>query len=211
MKHATTLALLVALSPVTAGAGELPFLTPTVEYSGTRVMDTAQGRMEQKLYWTPEKVRTETDFQGMKVTNIVRQDLGVMWMANPSMPTCLEQSLDEIDDDPGLGHSDAVNAENVEYTELGEETIDGIQTTHYEVISRDDGKIHRAQFWVTADNIPLKMVVEPSADDVAVTMTLEDLQLGPIDPDLFNSPGQCMRLPAMPGMPGMPPTGPGQP
>ena len=211
MKHATTLALLVALAPVTAGAGELPFLKPTVEYTGTRVMDTAQGRMEQKLYWTPEKVRTETNFQGMNVTNIVRQDLGVMWIANPAMPTCLEQSLDEIDDAPGMAHSDAVDAGNVEYTELGKETIDGIRTTHYEVISRDAGEIHRAQFWVTAENIPLKMVVEPSAADVAVTMTLEDLKIGSVDAGLFEAPGQCMRMPATPGMPGMPPTGSGQP
>lgn len=211
MKHATTLALLVALAPMIAGADELPFLRPSVEYSGTRVMDTAQGRMEQKLYWTPEKVRTETDFKGMKVTNIVRQDLGVMWIANPAMPTCLEQSLDDIDADPGMAHSDAVNAENVEYTELGEETIDGIQTTHYEVISTDAGEIHRAQFWVTAENIPLKMVVVPSANDVAVTMTLEDLKIGDLDAGLFEAPGQCMRMPAMPGMPGMPPTGSGQP
>ncbi len=40
-----------------------------------------------------------------------------------------------------------VNAENVEFTELGEETIDGIQTTHYEVISTDAARSTVPKFW----------------------------------------------------------------
>ncbi len=35
----------------------------------------------------------------MKVTNIVRQDLGVMWDCEPGHATCLE-SLDDIDAHP---------------------------------------------------------------------------------------------------------------
>lgn len=185
-----------------AWADELPFLRPSVDYAGTRVMDTAQGRIQQQLYWTPDKVRTETDFQGMTVTNIVRKDLGVMWIVNAAMPQCLEQSLDQIDADMGVSPGDALEAGDVDYEELGQETIGGIETTRYRVISREAGQVHRAMFWVTAQNIPLKMQVEPGGEggDQPVTMTLEDLKIGPVDPSLFESPGQCMRMPAAPGL-----------
>ena len=183
-----------------AEAGELPFLKPSVDYSGTRVMDTAQGRIQQQLYWTQDKVRTETDFQGMSVTNIVRQDLGLMWIVNAGMSQCLEQSLDQVDADMGLASGDALEAGDVDYEELGKETINGIETTRYRVVSKDAGEVHRAMFWVTAENIPLKMQVEPGGEngDQAVTMTLEDLRIGPVDSSLFESPGQCMPMPAMP-------------
>jgi hypothetical protein len=200
MLRTVLLSLVFVAAQLTAGAGELPFLKPTVDYSGTRVMDTAQGRIRQQLYWTPDKVRTETAFQGMTVTNIVRQDLGLMWIVNAGMSQCLEQSLDQVEADMGLAPGDALEARDVDYEELGQETIGGVETTRYRVVSKDTGEVHRAMFWVTSENIPLKMQVEPGGEDgdQAVTMTLEDLEIGPVDPALFESPGQCMRMPAMP-------------
>lgn len=202
MFRAVLIPMIVAAASAGAHAGELPFLKPSVDYSGTRVMDTAQGKIQQQLYWTPDKVRTETAFQGMAVTNIVRQDLGVMWILHGGMPQCLEQSLDQVDADMGIAPGDALEAGDVEYEELGQETIDGIETTRYRVVSKDAGETHRAMFWVTAENIPLKMQVEPGGEngDQAVTMTLKDLEIGPMDPSLFESPGQCIRMPSAPGM-----------
>ena len=78
-----------------AAGDELPFLQPTTPYSGVRIIQTSEGELKQTVYWTEEKSRTETELPGMSMTNIVREDLGVMWISNPVMGGCLEQTLDD--------------------------------------------------------------------------------------------------------------------
>ena len=73
-----------------AFAEELPFLKPTVSYTGLRVIQSPEGEFRQRVFWTPDKVRTETDMPGMAVVNIVREDLGLMWILPQGGGMCLE-------------------------------------------------------------------------------------------------------------------------
>jgi hypothetical protein len=181
---------------------ELPFLTPTTPYSGIRIIETSEGDFQQKVYWTPEKVRTETELPGMSMTNIVREDLGVMWISNPMMGGCLEQTIDGANELAQMG-GNMINPDNMNYKEIGSEEIDGHQTTKYQVTDSEDGTQHEAIFWVTGDNILVRMEIEPdkSVSVERFTMRLTDLKLGPQPDDLFESPGKCQKMPAMPGMP----------
>ena len=192
------IALLVALmlpSVYCMADDELPFLKSKSEYSATRIIETDEGEFEQKVNWSADKVRTETTMAGVTLLNIVREDLGVMWISNPLLGRCLEQPVEAIDDVTQVGGQ--YEAGDVVYEALGEETIDGRATTKYEV-KADDPEIgpHKAYMWTTPENILVRMEMATVADGSALefTMRLVDLQLGPQDDALFESPGECVRL-----------------
>ena len=181
---------------------ELPFLKPTSPYSGVRIIETTEGDFQQTVYWTSQKVRTETELPGMSMTNIVREDLGVMWITNPMMGGCLEQTIEGANELAQMG-GNMIDSDNVDYKAIGSEEIDGLQTTKYQVTDTEDDTQHEAIFWVTEDNILVRMEIEPdkSVSDESFTLRLTDLKLGPQPDDLFESPGNCQKMPAMPGLP----------
>jgi len=200
----TLLAVITAL----AGAEELPFLKPTVPYSGTRVISTPEGEFTQKIYWSPGKVRTETEMPGMSMTNIVREDLGVMWILSPGSGACLEQTLDDADAMSLAPGAEAYKEADVDFREAGTETVDGMSTTRYEVTSTDESGTSKAVFWVTEDNIPIRMDIEPVpvSEPYHILIHLRDLKTGPLDDSLFEAGQECMPMPPMP--PGKPPGAP---
>jgi hypothetical protein len=184
---------------------ELPFLKPTVSYTGLRVIESPEGEFRQRVYWTPDKVRTETEMPGMAVVNIVREDLGVMWILPEGGGMCLEQSLEENEAMSLAPGAEAYDPEDMDFRELGTETIDGRTVTKYEVLSRNEMGENRALFWVTEENIPVRMEVEPATGEATNTVfiTLEELEVGPQADELFESGMECRPMPAMPqGMPG---------
>jgi hypothetical protein len=125
----------------------------------------------------------------------VRDDLGVMWIANPMLGRCLEQPVETIDEMPQLGGQYA--ADEVTWKELGKETVDGLETTKYEV-SADDTEIgpHKAYMWTTPENILVRMEMETVAQgtELKFTMRLVELELGDQDDALFESPGDCISM-----------------
>jgi len=181
---------------------ELPFPKPSSPYAGVRIIETTEGDFQQTVYWTPEKVRTETELPGMSMTNIVREDLGVMWIINPMMGGCLEQSIEGANELAQMG-GNMIDPDNVDYKEIGTEEIEGVPTTKYQVTDSEDGVQHEAIFWVTEDNILVRMEIEPdeSVSDESFTMRLTELKLGPQPDELFESPGNCQKMPAMQGLP----------
>ena len=126
MNRRPALALMCLLTPL-AHAAELPFLNSETEYSATRIIETSEGNFEQKVNWTPDKVRTETNIEGVVLLNIVRDDLGLMWISNPAMGRCLEQPVEDADSTTQLGGQ--YEANDVAYEELGEETLEGRKVT----------------------------------------------------------------------------------
>ncbi len=197
MNRRPALALMCLLTPL-AHAAELPFLNSETEYSATRIIETSEGNFEQKVNWTPDKVRTETNIEGVVLLNIVRDDLGLMWISNPAMGRCLEQPVEDADSTTQLGGQ--YEANDVAYEELGEETLEGRKVTKYEVTAQDvETGPNTAFMWTTEENILLKMQMMPPADapELSFTMRLTDLEIGPQDDALFESPGNCISLDAM--------------
>lgn len=201
----TVLLTLTAAIPVLAVAGELPFLKPAVPYSGTRVISTPEGDFTQKIYWSPEKVRTETEMPGMAMINIVREDLGVMWILSPNSGACLEQTLADADAMALAPGAEAYGEDDVEFKEMGSETVDGWSTTKYEVTSTDESGTSKAVFWVTEDNIPVRMDIQPApvVGPNHILIRLTELKTGPLSDSLFETDVPCQPMPTMP--PGMPP------
>jgi hypothetical protein len=189
-------------SDVSLSSDALPFLQPTESYSGLRIIETAEGDFAQRLHWTPDKIRTETDLPGMSMINIVREDLGVMWIMPPGSQMCLEQPLDD-NALAGMSGADALEPGGVEYSEIGADTIDGVEVTKYEVISEDDTGKNRALFGVTEHNIPLRMEVSPAAGGGQhdVVMRMEELEIGEQPASLFETGMECAPMPAVPTAP----------
>ena len=154
-----------------ASAQELPFLKPTESYSGIRIIeapmpDGTVGTFKQRVYWTPDKVRTETAIPGASDVNITRLDLGVTWIIPPGSDMCIEISMDQAESFSMAPGTEAYEPEDMGFKLLGQETIDGMAVSKYEVISVDETGENRALFWVTEQNIPVKMEVmtAPAAD-----------------------------------------------
>jgi hypothetical protein len=186
---------LLGLTTHAAAAEELPFLKSQSEYSATRIIETNEGDFEQKVNWTDDKVRTETSISGVLLLNIVREDLGVMWVANPVLGRCLEQPVETANEMTQLGGD--YQADDVVYEKIGEETVDGQATTKYEVTAQDSELgPHKAYMWTTPENILVRMEMETVADGAALsfTMRLVDLKLGPQDDALFAEPGDCVSV-----------------
>ena len=196
MKITTTAAAgLLLLSAASAQSEALPFLEATSPYSATRVIETSEGNFEQKVYWTFDKVRTETMIEGVTLTNIVRDDLGLMWISNPVLGRCLEQTVEAVDNMTQLGGQYAADA--VEYKEVGPEAIGGLDATKWEVTADDpEVGLHKAYFWVTDEKILVRMEMDPIGEEenINFTMRLEDLVLGDQNAELFESPGECINV-----------------
>ena len=161
----------------------------------TRVIETSEGNFEQKVYWTFDKVRTETMIEGVTLTNIVRDDLGLMWISNPVLGRCLEQTVEAVDNMTQLGGQYAADA--VEYKEVGPEAIGGLDATKWEVTADDpEVGLHKAYFWVTDEKILVRMEMDPIGEEenIDFTMRLEDLVLGDQNAELFESPGECINV-----------------
>ncbi len=187
---------LACLAVTGAHAAELPFLKSETEYSATRVIETSEGSFEQKVNWTPDKVRTETSIEGVVLLNIVRKDLGVMWISNPALGRCIQQPVEGPDEMTQLGGQ--YEADDVAYEELDKEEIDGRAVTKYQVVAKDfEAGPNKALMWTTDENILVRMEMSPpdNMPELRFTMRLADLEIGPQDAALFESPGNCIDLP----------------
>ena len=189
----------------TAGAAvELDFAKPDIEYQAIRIMEAPQGTMRQKFYYELERNRTEMDIEGQQIATITREDLGVIWVLLGSNNMYMETSMADIENyaEKTEGSPDAM--EVVEYSKLGEETIDGYQTTKYKVITRDpDGDQMTGFFWLTADQIAVRMEMdfEMQGEQTHIVVRLEDIEIGPLADSLFEIPSGATRI-EVGGMPG---------
>jgi hypothetical protein len=192
-------ALFVAGATSSAWASvEVDFAKPDVSYSAVRVMETEQHKLNQRFYYVPDKTRSEMDASGESVVTITRDDLGVIWVVM-GQSMYLETSMSDIEAyaDSTEGSPDAM--EVVEYTELGRERMDGYDTTKYRVRAEDpDGDEVTGHFWVTDERIPVRMEMdfqlESENRQQHVVVRLEDLEVGPQDPALFEVPAGAQKF-----------------
>jgi len=183
MKLLRSLNLVLAsalLSPALGLAAPPP--EPKVEYSADSTMETEGGMtMKSRIYHSPGKQRIEMGGAGGSVS-IIRRDKKVMWQLMGNM--YLEMSLDRPDahDPQGM---------DVQQTAVGDETVNGVKTTKYKTIATmKDGKKFGGFFWVTKDNITMKMDLLYKEGDKKMRMASEltNLKIGKQDPKLFEIP-----------------------
>lgn len=186
--------MLLALTaiPGLAAAANLPegWSEPTVAHEGTRVMSVDGTTVESRYrYMPPGKTREEVTMEGMSVSLILRQDLGVVWTVLPGN-MYMEMAIDEADM-PGTSPTEGV----VEFEVVGEEEIDGWPTTRYRVVMLEDGEEATGYFWITEHWIPIRMEITMADDpDERISWHIRDLRITEQDPALFEVPAGARNM-----------------
>jgi len=203
--HAIIPIIFLAFPTVGTARIEVDFAKPDVSYSATRVMQVEQGTYRQRFHYVPQKTRSEMTTGGRDVVTITRDDLSVIWVfIDPT--TYLETSMDDLEayGDRTAGSPDAM--EVTEYTEVGRETMNGLETTKYRVRAEDaDGDEMIGHFWVTDERVPVRMEMDFQLETEdrrsTIVVWLEDLAVGPQDAALFEVPANAQKI-DMAGIPG---------
>jgi outer membrane lipoprotein-sorting protein len=178
-----------------AAAAEMPLPVPKAEYSGNRVIESAQGTFTQKVHSAGGKERMETDMGGMQSVMILRPDKKLAWMLMPAQRMYMELDLSKAKEQSGSGPPADVTIEKV-----GAETVEGRSTTKYKMLMRD--KSAGGFMWFTDEGIPIKMdmLSKEGQQKSRITMTLRDLKIGKQDASLFELPAGYSKMPNMGGM-----------
>ena len=127
---------------------------------------------------------------GMSTVMILRTDRKLGWMLMPGQKMYQEMDLTQAAQQAG-----SVAPEKVDLEVVGEETVSGLTATKYKFVSKD--RDAGGYLWYTADGIPVKMdvVSKSGRKSSRMTVTLEDLQVGPQEASLFELPPGFSRLP----------------
>jgi hypothetical protein len=176
----------------TAGADTLP--VPTVEYSADRIMETDAGTFSGRVYYSPEKERLEMSLGGMQSVMILRRDRGNAWMLMPA-----QRMYQEIDIQRAAEQSGSQAADQVDITEVGAEAVEGLAATKYRMVMKDGSG--GGFIWITTEGIPVKMDLlgRRGRERTRMTVTLQNVVIGPQDPSLFEPPSDYTAMPSFKG------------
>lgn len=185
----TLVAGALVLSPVVALAAPPPVLT--TEYSADRRIETDSGEMRGRVNAVPGKERTETRMGDIASVMILDINDRKGWMLMPTMKSYQELDLKRAGQQTG-----AVTPEQTDLEPVGPETVSGLATTKYKFVMKD--KSAGGFLWYTDSGIPVKMDVisKTGKDKARMTVTLENIQIGPQDPKLFEVPADYSRMPS---------------
>lgn len=192
----------LALANGMAQAAEIPegWHQADVAYEGTRIMSAGGNSMSSKFHYAPPgKHRQEMEQSGMSIVTIVREDKGVIWsLLGGGMYIEMAFGEQSEDGDP-LKNPQGVTlpegTEVLEFEELGEETVNGFDTTKYRVVMVSDGQEAEGLYWMTEEQIPVRMEVTPrdgSVETVVIEMT--ELSIQPQADTLFELPPGATEL-----------------
>lgn len=197
LKVAMCCCVLLLATTVSAQEGGMFGFEPTVSYSGVREMVTSEGTISMKEYHAPQKQRIEMDGPSGPMIMINRSDKQLAWMIMPSMNMYMKIPGTQFDQQTGG------DVKVVEHSKVGSETIDGHKVDKYKSVFEDaEGNKGGGYYWITKDNIPLKMdmVFKDGEEKHRVKMQLKELEVAPQADSLFEIPEGYSAIPDMGGM-----------
>ena len=186
--------LVLALRP-SIGA-ESSMKPPAVDYSATMVRETSGRTSESKIFYSQNRVRSETVAGGHQRISIVDRDKHEMISLDPGTKTYFKMDL------KGQADADPNDAPKYTPTLEGKEAIDGIETTKYSYAGTVQGMPYKGTTWVTKDNIALKTEssVEMNGQVIRTISLLKNLHVEKQEASLFELPAGYSAM-AVPGMP----------
>lgn len=205
-----SLGLIVSIGAYATETGPSTGL-PQVEYSAERVISSEQGgksmQMNARVYYAKGKERDEIEAQGRNMIMIMRHDKKLAWMLVPEQKMYMEMSYaDQAQycNWPCANIEKAKLAEGKGYTTLGQETVNGVETTKYKMVCIDKkNQTIEGQFWVAANGVVIKMDFTATAKDGKpqhAVIELRDMKIAEQSPALFEIPKDYSKM-SMQGMP----------
>lgn len=197
--------LLMVAAMMMAGAAQAAKPTqPQVEYSADTSMETAEVSMKGHVNYAPTRERREMVMDGGdKMIMITRHDKKVSWTLMPADKMYMEMSLAQA----SAQAKDDTSKYKIEQTEVGSETVNGVDTTKSKIImTGPKGEKMGGFMWVTRDNIVVKMdaIAIDKKDKHRFKTELTNLKVGKQDPKLFEVPAgyEKMSMPSFGDMMG---------
>lgn len=180
-----------------AGADGLPFGQPKVAYSGVTVTEVGGQMMQTRVFYTPGHQRNEIDTAVGEQIMLMDFENKVSYMLMPMQQAYMEMPMGAH----GMGGAEpeADPEGTVESEILGRETIGGQDATKYRYqVTTTQGTV-KGIAWVTDDGILMRSESETTtgpADTMPgrMVMTLQQLQIGPQDPALFELPADYQKM-----------------
>ncbi len=171
-----------------AEAARLPVLS--VEYSADRIMEVDQGTMHGRIVATPSVERSEVRIGDMATVLIINKDNKTGYMLMPA-----QKMYQVIDFAQANKQAGAFVSEEVDFETVGQEVVSGQSATKYKFVMKD--KSAGGFIWYTAQGIAVKMdvVSKSGKDKTRMTVTLDNIKIGPQDPKAFEVPAGYSKLP----------------
>ena len=177
---------------------------PNIEFSADEVMETAEFKMESKIYKAINKERKETNMAGHKSIMIMRFDKKVIWQLMPDQKMYMEKKMEQ--DDPKNKMEDPT-ALDIEKTEVGPETINGLSCIKYKIIttSKDGTKMGGFMWIATKEQVMVKMdaIAKSEKSKNRVKIELKNIKFDKQPSSLFEIPPEYTKM-VMPDMNNMP-------
>ena len=172
-----------------------------LEYSAEIVTRTKGMTMTSKMYFSGDKIRSESEQAGRKMISIIRMDKKVSWSLMPVQKMYMEMAMP--DDKMMMGMTEKAPGQ-VERKKIGREKVNGVDCDKYLVTSIDKttGKKSSVYMWLSGDNIPMRT----AAIDGSFVSEIKNFSKGPQPASLFEVPAGYKKqvMPAIPkGMPMM--------
>lgn len=167
----------------------------SVSYSADYVLETADMAQTGRIYVAPGKERREMTMEGMTMINIRREDLGKLWMLMPDEQMYMEMNMGT--QNPNQTMSENPDDYAVEMTEVGPETLNGVETIKQKVImTGKDGSKMGGFWWTTPDGICVKMdmLAIEEGSKMRLKQELSNIVIGPPEASLFEIPPGYMNM-----------------
>lgn len=168
---------------------------PTVAYSADMVFTNSRGRSRTaRLYYTPKRQRLEYK-AGKEIVAVIFDQA-----ANKAYQLLMNgrqwRPIRVVRPQFNFGMSDPSSTRK----KLGEEKMAGMTVTKYRVSSKTTlGDEFDGVGWATDQRIIVKMVgkMQRGKRSQRLTMVLQNLKIGPVDPSLFTIPTSYEKLPPL--------------
>ena len=129
---------------------------------------------------------------GMQSVMILRRDKQVGWMLMPAQKMYMTMDFAKAQQQSG-----AAPDNQVEITEVGTETVEGLSSKKYKMLMKDGSA--GGFIWITEHGIPVKMdmLSKSGGEKSRMTVTLKNLKIGSQDAQMFELPSGYTAMPNM--------------
>jgi len=167
-----------------------PAVRTAVEYTALQVIETTPGPFANRIYVSAGRERQDASLGGGVVTTIIRHDKGVAWLLIPA-----KQTYEEIALVDAAQASVQARFAGLQAREIRRERAGGLPVTWLAFF--DDSGQQLADAWFTDDGIAVKadFFADPRSGKPRAVISLQQLQVGPVDPALFELPDGYTRAP----------------
>ena len=158
-----------------------------VEYTATSLIGTGERSMPGRLWRTYSALRHESKQHGRSLTVIARLDRNLCWVVAAEPRFAIETDLSALD-----VPLDVLNGGgDMRQIREGRERINGLDTTRVRVErNASSGSSFSGHIWATDQGVIARLAGEGESRGRRgrTLMNFRDLQIGPLDPGLFEAP-----------------------